>query len=765
MSREVTSQSLQAQISALEQKLEETERQQLACDASENDGGGIHQTSTSQTPAERLAQLQRTADDLVLAQQVAEWTRRFEEEESTEELLNEKSDQEELFRECRHAWALGGILLRHVSQASTTTRTVIELYEHEYVALFTYLRTNLIVALQKSLRGANYPDPSSCLGMKEALGQKPTRPRYLQDLVTACHWLVQLPIQCQEITQLLRARSSTFASPVLPASPFDDVVTELCRPFVERVRFHFLEKDESRPQSSRIDRLPEWLFGYLRKQIFSKGPWDVITALSCTVPPSLWMTRDVKTAADTTAQAQVTTLAPLPLHVINEVIRLIQWVLGERNFFRHPKIAGPDSNPLFLCDAVGQLLLLDDFFQEQLPPVQHRSVISLMDVFVAGDDDLLQWWLKREREAVFAALFRDLTVPAPLVYRVSPRAELFCALIKSIRTKASLFTFSGPYWNAVAAPLCMQFVDAVHESAIDLQRRVSSRDRASMANLETVLDEWIKLLNGTHMATMTLLSPQDIPSRGDEGLEVSQQVGRFGKSLENLETVLLEEFAGVLFERKIMEQAKFAGYLMRCPSLLMQECNVNDMDTSSRHGAPSLDLRDSIHILKRILLVCEGYDDKQFQNEQYSTYADEFDAHELADFAPSLLRNRILSLVGDKFLEIALNWNGMTPELLYTGSTLFAQDVEAVFGVTDRLPPDVLRLLDVAKIMSMDNTTLAGIGNALCGLAGQPGPLTEDVFASDGRLYEEAMSMIQAKGFVWLTLDDVLLILNRRNDM
>ena len=134
-----------------------------------------------------------------------------------------------------------------------------------------------------------------------------------------------------------------------------------------------------------------------------------------------------------------------------------------------------------------------------------------------------------------------------------------------------------------------------------------------------------------------------------------------------------------------------------------------------------------------------------------------------------MLRERLLSLVAEKLLECALDIQGLTPDLRHAGCRLFARDVQALLLGQSRkdcrMPRHALRTIDISYFMCLTSSAMRGIGGALCGLSGRPAPLTEDMFEADERLYDEAISMIRAKGFLYLELADVFAILNRRRDL
>jgi hypothetical protein len=499
-----------------------------------------------------------------------------------------------------------------------------------------------------------------------------------------------------------------------PVDRIDPVLLELCRPFVDRIKFHFVED----VKTSKIDRLPELLLGYVRDNIFAEnGTWELIYY----------------------------GLAPeLALDFMNEIIRLIQWVFGERNFFRHPIIAGPESKPLLLCNAVEHLLQLDRFVRDLVPVEDSKRIISLVDVCIAGDEELLEWWLARERESVYSLLFEDpIMLPKVAKHRVLPRAELFCALIRSVRAKASVFSFSGPYLNQVAAPLCSQFIDALHETAAEQRKVLTQRKLPTEKVMEENVLAWIEIINGVHMAATLLLSMD-----GDVAIQnasADHDLAKFGRSLNRICNIMVEEFVSDTVEIAFLERAKLAGYLMRCSYILSTEGGgASQKDLSA-------DLIEACSLLRSIVQTCNDSDENEKNQDIKYKYA------------PSLIKNGVLSSIAEKLLEVALDMHGMTPDLFRLGCLSFKRDVNILFGES-LLPQQALRVVDLAKFMSLEGRALGDIGGALCALAGKTPPLCDATFEVDDRLFEEAISMIRAKGFIYLELSDVLSILNRRRD-
>jgi hypothetical protein len=233
-----------------------------------------------------------------------------------------------------------------------------------------------------------------------------------------------------------------------------------------------------------------------------------------------------------------------------------------------------------------------------------------------------------------------------------------------------------------------------------------------------------------------------------------EDLARFGRSLQKLEDVLLDEFAASFVDTFLLERAGFAGYLMRCSHLLASD----DFDEAASTDV-SPDLQETQRLLDTFLNVCD--------ESLVDTDADHAAAAaviEIAGFAPRGMRDRALDRVASHLLEVALDVQGMTPDIFRPGSMAFARDVNSLFAES-LVPPSALRLLDILELMTLESRQLAQLGNTLCGLAGQPPPLSDEYFTDDSRLFEEAMSMIRAKGLVWIELGDVFAILNRRRDL
>ena len=727
------------------------------------------------TPLDQLYELNDTVEALALSQEVTQWASDSSSNNNNNNHNNTADiSADDIFHDANDCEALAQILCRHDSQSSLYQN----LFEKEYQPLHNYVRHQLTLQLRSLLLQAGYPSAEGCGALFAAVTVSPT------PLTQCCECLTRLQVVHHRVTQHTHQTSVSAASTPWASGETCDVMTEFFRPIVERVHFHFVQFSNDRVTSTKVDRLPEWLLTYIQEHVLEGKPAPKAPSTA---------TSGTTTSSSSPWELMTMGLAPyvtesMPILFANELVGLIKYVLSERNYFRDHKIAGPESNPMLLCNAIEQLLAFDEALRNLMPMGQADRLLRLMDIFVAGDEELLSWWLAREKEMVFSTLF-DNTSTSPenadsqtkqrnklaalVKTRISPRAELFCALIRSVQMKASVFSFSGPYLNAVAVPLCMQFLDAVHESATDLRKILAGPLPASSAAAEAFLasniEDWMSVFNGTRLAAaiLTRENPWAQQSMAPSNTSSVNDLARFGRSLEQLQNVLVEEFATTFVESFLMERVKLASYLMRCSHFLSHSMS-NEDDDDYYDGDISQDLKPCFIAMSKFLSICKDCELESMEDEGESSFA--------IEFAPRVMQAKVVPMLADKFLEVAINLQGLTPEVIPEGASIFARDVETLFGKfsphaeTSVRFPLVERLLDVTRLMALPAKSLVTLQSALLGLVGgpedpsRPWHLENNQFKADATLFEEAVSMLRAKGFM-LELEDAISVLNRRRDL
>ena len=349
VSADLTVNSLQQELQEAEDALLENERQRIALATAST----AHGDASPEPLAVRLTRLETTANDLLLTQHISDWKKQYEQQQ--QQCDNNLSFVEEVML----LESLQDILL----QVDESSETYERLVQDDFLPYCDYLYDELVLSLRKLLQQSDYPSSEGC---HELLDQKGVEGSQFADIVETCEAMVRLITAHQQVVQHVGLEDAFLDA--------DAVLKELCRPFVERIDFHFVRQPSSeeqlRPTANRVDRLPEWVCSYIKEHAFEGGPWDLVQAIYASSPSYC---------------------SQLPLGFLNEMVRLVQWVFGEKNFFRHPVIVGPDSKPIHLMSAIEQFLRFDEYTQSLCGQATSR-LLKLMDVFVGGDDELLGWW-------------------------------------------------------------------------------------------------------------------------------------------------------------------------------------------------------------------------------------------------------------------------------------------------------------------------------------------------------------------------------------
>ena len=675
-----------------------------------------------------ICQLQNKIDSLIVAQDYALFVDSATSVTSSLVSSNYDSNEDKIFAQVNICYALAEIIVNH---ADNLLDIFPQLYENAYVHSFEYVHQNLVVMVREKLQSSRYPNEKGC---RELLDE----PHHLSEI---CKHLTNLEAKNEEVLKALEVEG-------FDTTGNESILVEFFHPLLDRIFFHFvnndvanrdLENQEPRLTATRIDRLPEWLLHYINKNVLQEGgPYEVVIEL---VGPHLAM------------------------QFCQELIRLVQWIIVEkRNFFDDFVISGLKSNPQILLQAIEQFLEFDANLMELISNATRKntvdcairseidtlSFVGLMDVLVTTNDRLFDWWLERERESVFSTLFpdddddehhHDDVLPIALASHISPRAELFCALIQSLKIKASTLSNPSRYLKTVAVPLCSQFVDTLHHTSVNLRSRLAENFEHDIGS---DINEWIEVINGTKLAS-DVLSADTFAKKSQS----DHDLARFGRSLERLVEVLMDEFAVTFVETTLMDHAKFANYLMLASHLLANpEWDVGGI---SRECDLTIELEEADFLLQRFRISCDAITQGQNSNTSPSS-----------KFAPLGMRTRVVNRIVDKLLDIALDIDGVTPDIWLKGATVFARDVSYLLGEESDMLID--RLLDVTRLMTMDYELFYALFNALCDLMGSSNSFIDiQDLTADDTLREEAISMLKAKD-ISCPLDYAVSIMNRRRN-
>ncbi len=510
---------------------------------------------------------------------------------------------------------------------------------------------------------------------------------------------------------------------------------------------------------------------------------------------------------------------------INEINQLINFVLFKHDYYiklkKHASSASNASsnatttsgikgqqvtagNRMAICHAIESMLrydaftkqILSDCLQSQslLLSLRECKVTTLIDDLITNEGGLYQWWLDCERINALHEIKNSFEVD--LVKKenddddddtnsfgltfILPYAETFLTLLTAFRMKTSLisqFECRKMFTKKVEIPICVRFIEGMHEKASILRRELIGRGRG-VINIEAFkanIEKWIDVITGTTIAANSLHDSSSSSSvepslqqnrTGDENLEMD----RIGVSLSKLADAMVEELSSTVVENLLLERTKFASYLMQCPYTLSSD--EIDRYHSFFSNQVSPELCEGYQLLFSLCEVCTQR--AKYANDRQSSFRD----FSVLCQIPYNIMNNVAVRIEEKFTEIALDYNNMIPELRCSGCKIFAFDTNTLaclFQSLDDVHNDnnpFSRLKEIIDLMSMDIVKFEAFRAAMTGLLCNPLAVLpqREVFdnsvieqlENDGTLYNEAQSMILAQGFENLNIYDVINVMNRR---
>lgn len=429
-----------------------------------------------------------------------------------------------------------------------------------------------------------------------------------------------------------------------------------------------------------------------------------------------------------------------------------------------------------------------------------------------------------------------------------PIAELFVALLHSARRKSTSFSdprSTQLYVANVIAPLCSEYLDMIHGEAASLRKRLLARPSTlagssaagavggmvsgasvvsglrsnnnvpSDEDLKRNVLEWMTVITGMHLAAQAVL--RSCPERNvgrDDSFKIQRTEGeyqsssptfhdvldRVGKSMERLRDAMVEDFLSAFVETILLERAKFASYMMRTPFML----SVHQESLEEKGGGAltlSPDLNDSFHILSvavqaiesnfcKLTEMFQGVDNSIDGLHHVPLAAESpvgnntSNIVDIISYGSGSMHNALAFSVSEKFMEIAVDPQGMTPEIHQGGARQFHYDVTAFARIFEgcagksKLDDAAVfeRVTAASRLMSLESSQLQILREALLGLVipnesfflrrgedlTHADRLRMEDFYADERLMDEAQSMLGAKGFGSLRLEDAVSIINRR---
>jgi len=895
--------NIEAELSSAKNRLENLQKQHQQQNTVESSSSN---NTESLTPTQQLYQRALKAKDdmeyITLNQSLIEFM-------SSSNVANgsnqsDGSDVEELIKATEMCTALGLLLIQHSynhQQLNNEGRKSTKLYNETlkwYTNLYNTTRTKAQIFAAQLYKSSSSEYPSteqSSTVINEALVTSGS------SLNGSGKCLVELQI-VHDIIMHLQSDTQGQQRVELPTTWRLDIVDELCKPIANRIKFLFLNEETGimssssgqqpqagnaqQQQQSKIERLPEWTFRYLREVIDNHGVLsfvmeDGVQPLIDTVVNTLIQRILLLSTTDTVDDMDDNQQTPTKAHEIiqqlkdqyyshsttyflRETSRMARHVIRSKSFFQHPDVVGSEcQDRSIVLKGIEQLFLFDTFMEDKMKDtgVGYSGVnmsflpIRMLDTFLSSNESLFRWWLDEERDGIIATLHecgssslasyqndediftssmdivdKEEEGDSSSVDRLYPPiSELFIALLHSARSKSNMFMSNHSrqmYIGNVIAQACSVYLDLVHAEATHLRKQLLARPPSTSSSTSTGVPsvnvlrsttnlpsdklltcntmEWSALITGTHLASQLLLQPS---SSSTDTLDDNNILEKVGVSMQHLCKAMVDDYTSALVETIIMERAKLATYMMRAPFLLSdplpdlpelplsgpERRGQRNKDTSngSKILALSPDLNDSMHVVSVSIKACNEVKVKvgsMFQVDDSST-SGEVEPSIMLYHGCQSIHDAIKYAIGQKLLDIALDPQGMCPEIYQSGAQQFQHDVKAfnrLFNTRqpDQQPGPMERVVTSARLMSLESSQIQSLRETFRSLVDADSPIRNlfgrtvdesgemnepsnsrldvDDFYEDQRLIDEAGNMLEAKGFNDLALEEALSILNRR---
>ena len=501
-------------------------------------------------------------------------------------------------------------------------------------------------------------------------------------------------------------------------------------------------------------------------------------------------------------------------------------------------IANKMKNPMVLSQMIENCMKYDADIQQILkesnlktssstPGFDSNNLIpTLTESIIVNDDKLFQWWLECERINSLNALRQhngtiendeESTVDpvssgnttASLL--IMPFTDVFLSLLATFERKLQLiqqYKHKKAFMQKVEVPVCVAYMESMHEKASFLRsklvpssRIVSSSKVPSSQDLKMNLQKWFHVISGTKLAAQALLQQNsqkfivvgdnndDMRRNGKNDLDTERV--RIGNSLHKLGGAMIDDLCSAFVEDLLLERTKFASYLMQC-AYTVSSSHIDEYH-SFHSNEISSELVEVYRLIKVLCEAClergnllnpllgEGFttgimiDESKGENMDRTTRNGK--VLTLRDIPEDIMTN-IAQRIEEKFLEVALDYNEMIPDLHREGSLIFCFDTTQIVSLfLNEHQVYFNRLNNITNLMSMDDTKFVPFRSALRDLLVDPlDALVDDDdhdkrmisssaverLEQDGTLLNELQSMIFAQGFHSLGIHDAISIMNRR---
>lgn len=411
------------------------------------------------------------------------------------------------------------------------------------------------------------------------------------------------------------------------------------------------------------------------------------------------------------------------VYFYQEINNLIQHTLFQRGYFE--KMV--NSNAVVLTLLVQDVMKYDVFIKEMVGKERSLSkdartimplpvivdMPSLMEQLVCKNSRLFQWWIETQHNHALHILSEN--EESHDSEAINSTTEIFQSLLHSQRAKLSILKqprYRSMFLQHLVIPTCMKYLELQHKRAKMVR---SKMDNSTIYNLPSNIIQWIMLIEHT---SQTVRKLHDFNS---------PELVSLSESFETFCTALLEDCANS-YMNLLMERSTLSSFLMTAGHLLS-------------HGGDS-SIQNGMADVCMILNV--------WNSESISNLVESRTKNVIIEKVGHFLEQQLLEVILDESLQMTKG-----------GCQLFCQFVLEIVQIMNTTTDEkcCCRLHDLTQFMLETEAVRRYIYTLLD--KEQDEELQYLEVEQDGTLFTTIDSMIRAKGYEFMSVQDAVSLMQR----
>lgn len=548
----------------------------------------------------------------------------------------------------------------------------------------------------------------------------------LRTVLHQCHYPTK--DGCMKLASSHPNIQSTLIRPFVELQCTSILGNELCRPLIQRVHHHFfLQSPSSQPTTiPPLSLIQEYIQEFIPPMLQC---WNILFQSQ---------PQHVAIEIRTNFQKQMIFMI-LP-------IALQQLVLLPNN----KKMEQILQDILLLDDYLLTTMMMENTTKTIITTTTTTSInTGVLDIVLFKYPSVLKWWMTLECHSMQQQITTtsydtddDVDMNNDKIM-LSSTVEYFITFWNSIQEKAKYLSPKPKhvFVTRVSLSLCETLLTTFHQQAYTLKQ--SLQKKTSNIQSSTVW-KWLNLITSCHVTSFHIL----LHKSDDDDIKP------MGTSLETLRDAMIEECCHLLFETVVMKHAKFASYLIQCAHML------SSSDENDNFHMMDYYLQESCQSLQMISMTCT-----QFIQMKSSSHHNNW-IKNVVGFAPNKLLTNFHQWMEEKLLEVILDDTYTITNL--NGVQQFDRHVQTIVSTICTTENGLNYVLELSKFMSSSKDVLQPLHDTFINLfsattSQHHAPTTRIVLDHvDEKLHHQAETMLRAKGYTCMKLNDAICILNKR---